>query len=162
MTVDVDMVDGTGLAADPEAVRGLVQAVLDEEGLKGEVEVAFVDEAAITELNERYRDVAGATDVLSFDYAAEAGWPEPDEDGLGGRRPVAGEIVVCPQVVARYAAEEGLDTAVQLGWTLIHGALHLAGYDHETDNGEMRGREQVLLGRLGERVRALAPAGSGK
>jgi probable rRNA maturation factor len=162
VTVDVDMIDATGLIVGGEAVKGLVRAVLEEEALEGEVEVAFVGEAAITELNERYRDVAGATDVLSFDYVAEVSWPEPDDGGPGGSRPVAGEIVVCPQVVARYAAEEGLEPAVQLGWTLIHGALHLAGYDHESDNGEMRERERVLLERLGERVRALAPAGSGE
>ena len=146
MTVEIDVVDGTGLVADHQAVRGLVRAVLSEERVAGEVEVAFVDEAAITELNERYREAAGATDVLSFDYT--------DDGGAEGR--VSGEIVVCPQVVVRYAAEERRDAAEQLGWTIIHGALHLAGYDHETDQGEMRAREQMLLERLSGPVHALS------
>ncbi len=155
MTVAVDVTDSTGLVGDEDAVRGLVEAVLAEEGLSGDVAVAFVDEQAITALNERYRDTEGPTDVLSFDYAADERWPA----GIEG---VSGEIVVCPRVVARYAADERRDPGVQLGWTLIHGALHLAGYDHETDRGEMRLREQELLERLRSSVRALTvEAGAG-
>lgn len=165
MTVSVDVVDPIGLVAGHEAVRGLVEAVLAAEGLSGEVAVAFVDEATIADLNSRYRDAEGSTDVLSFDYsdqhATELGWlrqesPEgfPPVEGVT----VAGEIAVCPQVVARYAAEEGRDPTLQLGWTLIHGVLHLAGYDHETDQGEMRRREQALLEELGDRVAMVAMA----
>jgi probable rRNA maturation factor len=168
MTVTVDVVDATGLVADHEAVSGLVEAVLAAEGLPGQVVVAFVDEEAIADLNGRYRDVEGSTDVLSFDYSREvsagAGWPSggaPDDPTAAGgdeagERVVAGEIVVCPQVVIRYAAEEGQDPIHQLGWTLVHGVLHLAGYDHETDQGEMREREQELLGRLNGQVGMLA------
>ena len=61
----------------------------------------------------------------------------------------------------RYAAEEGREAIIQLGWTLIHGTLHLAGYDHETDQGEMREREQELLRRLDGRVQALVDRGGG-
>ena len=163
MTVSVDVVDATGLVAGHGAVQGLVEAVLAAEGLPGEVAVAFVDEAAIADLNGRYRDAEGPTDVLSFDYGAEdptgSGWPggaAPDARALAGGAAVAGEIAVCPQVVIRYAAEEGRDPTVQLGWTLIHGVLHLVGYDHETDQGEMREREQELLGLLRDRVDMLA------
>jgi probable rRNA maturation factor len=144
MTVTVDVVDQTGLVAGCEAVRGLVQAVLDAEGRGGEISLAFVDEAAMSDLNSRYRGAEGPTDVLSFDYA--------DGDG---------EIVLCPAVIFRYAGEDGRDLAQQLGWTLIHGALHLAGYDHEIDRGEMRAREQELLGVLDARVRGLAERESG-
>jgi probable rRNA maturation factor len=158
MTVDVDVVDGAGLAVDHRTVGALVEAVLGEEGLHGDVDVAFVSEAAITDLNGRYRDAAGPTDVLSFDYSTEADWPGREHAGSAKGRNVSGEIVVCPRVVIRYASEEGRDVAEQLGWTLIHGALHLSGYDHETDTGEMRERERALLARLDEHVRALAPA----
>jgi probable rRNA maturation factor len=154
MTAVVEVVDDTGLVPDKEAVKGLVEAVLDGEGVSGEVAVAFVDEAAITELNRRYRELNVPTDVLAFDYAAEPGWPT--EAGSGG---VDGEVVVCPQVVIRYAGEEGRDPAAQLGWTLIHGALHLAGYDHETDHGEMRARERSLLEQFDGLVRLLSVAG---
>jgi probable rRNA maturation factor len=155
MTVDVDVTDATGFVADHEAVRRLIQAVLEAERIAGEVDVAFVGEAAIAALNERFRDADGATDVLSFDYAAEDDWPGGAAAG-GAERRVAGEIVVCPRVVLRYAVEDERDPAGQLGWTLIHGALHLAGYDHETDRGEMREREQVLLGCLANEVQALS------
>lgn len=161
MTVEIEVADATGLVADHEAVRELVRAVLEGERVEGEVEVAFVDEAAITALNERYRDADGPTDVLSFDYAAEPEWPAGTRTG-GAERRVAGEMVVCPRVVLRYAAEEGRDAAGQLGWTLIHGALHLAGHDHETDHGEMREWEQVLLSRFEERVQALSLSGGGE
>jgi probable rRNA maturation factor len=156
MTIVVDVVDDTGLVAGHDAVRGLVEAVLEAEGASGEVAVAFVDEPSITRLNGRYRETEGPTDVLAFDYAAEPEWPGP-----AAGEAVSGEIVVCPQVVMRYAGEEGREATMQLGWTLIHGTLHLAGYDHETDEGEMREREQQLLLRLGERVQALALARSG-
>ena len=146
MTVVVDVVDGTGLVPDHKAVKRLIEAVLDAEGISGDFAVAFVDEASIAELNGRYRDSGAPTDVLSFDYGTNAGsgadWPESRDGGADG------ELVVCPQVVMRYAAEEGRDPVSQLEWTLIHGALHLAGYDHETDQGDMRAREQNLLERF--------------
>jgi probable rRNA maturation factor len=145
MTVTVEVVDHTGLVAGCEAVGGLVQAVLDAEGCGGEISLAFVDEAVMIDLNSRYREAEGSTDVLSFDYA--------DGDG---------EIALCPAVIMRYAGEDGRDPAEQLGWTLIHGALHLAGYDHETDQGEMRAREQELLRLLDARVRDLAMRESGE
>jgi probable rRNA maturation factor len=69
-----------------------------------------------------------------------------------------GELAVCPEVVRRYAAEEGREPGAALGWTLIHGALHLAGYDHETDQGEMRARERELLETLQPLVTALTAA----
>jgi probable rRNA maturation factor len=147
MTVVVDVVESTGLVPDHEAVKRLIQQVLDGEGFSGEVAVAFVDEPSIAGLNERYRNVEGPTDILSFDY------------GLGEPGHVDGELVVCPQVVLRYADEDRRDPSVQLGWTLIHGALHLAGYDHETDQGEMREREEALLRRLDGSVRQLLLAG---
>ncbi len=153
MTVAVDVVDGTGLVADQDAVKALVRSVLESEAVSGEVVVAFLTEAAVAELNERYRDAAGPTDVLSFREAASTNWP--DEAGSGRS---LGEIAVCPSVVIRYAREEGRDPRLQLAWTLIHGALHLAGYDHETDHGEMREREQLLLAQLQELVRPLALA----
>ena len=102
MTIVVDVVDDTGLVAGHDAVRALVEAVLEAEGVSGEVAVAFVDEPSIAGLNSRYREAEGSTDVLAFDYPAEPEWPGPAEGEAA-----SGEIVVCPQVVMRYAAEEG-------------------------------------------------------
>jgi probable rRNA maturation factor len=151
MTVTVDVVDSTGLVSGQEAVGNLVRAVLEAEGTTGEVGVSFVDEASIAELNSRYRSSRESTDVLSFDYSEDERWPGEARTGA-----VSGEIVVCPSVVVRYAVEEGRAAGAQLGWTLIHGALHLAGYDHETDQGEMRERERRLLDQLDGAVQLLA------
>lgn len=151
MTVEVVDQAGAGLARGP--VAALATAVLEAEGAAGTVVVAFVEAPAIAVLNGRYRDVDEPTDVLSFAGAGvQAEWPGGDEpEG----RPDLGELAVCPEVVLRYAAEDGCDTGRQLGWTLIHGLLHLLGYDHESDNGEMRKREQELLQALEPLVDAL-------
>jgi probable rRNA maturation factor len=155
MTLAVDILDTTGLLGSLGEVRRLVEAILEAEGVTGEIEVAFADEAAMAALNKRYRKVDAPTDVLTFDYAGAERWPgEPVNAG------VTGELAVCPQVVIRYAGEEGRDPADQLGWTLIHGALHLAGYDHEADGGGMRAREQELLEQFQGLIRLLS-LGSG-
>jgi probable rRNA maturation factor len=138
----VEVVDHVGLGLPPGPVSDLVAAVLESEGISGAVVVAFVDERVIEGLNAEYRGQPEPTDVLSFRYGDEpSGWTGPVEAE-------AGEIVVCPAVVRRYAIEDGLSEIRQLGWTLIHGALHLVGYDHEKDQGEMRAREQTLLEHL--------------
>jgi probable rRNA maturation factor len=133
-------------------VRDLVKAVLAAERASGLVAVAFVDDIDIAELNARFRGVDSSTDVLSFRQAdSSVDWP----DHTKGGETDLGEVVVCPAVVARYALEEGGSPETQLGWTVLHGVLHLLGYDHEKDNGEMREREEVLLSELDRQVRAV-------
>ncbi len=142
MTIDeppVEVVDPGGIGWTVEPVAALVVAVLDAERASGSLVVAFVDESRMTELNTRYR-LPEATDVLSFRTGDEtAPWPG---DSV---KQELGEVIICPAVVRRYAIEEGVSEAEQLAWTLIHGVLHLLGYDHETDEGEMRAREKDLL-----------------
>lgn len=151
MTVEV--VTGPELELVRGPVHDLVKAALEAEGVSGAAVVACVDEARITELNGRFRGLGEPTDVLCFRQAdAECEWPGPTGEGEAE----LGEVVVCPAVVARYAREEGGNPDTQLGWTLIHGVLHLVGYDHETDAGEMRAREQVLLRELDRQVRAVS------
>ena len=152
MTIVVDVVDDTGLVAGHDAVRGLLEAVLEAEGVSGEVAVAFVDEPLYRRPEQPLPGGRGTHGRAGLRLRSGGGVARRQHEGAAA----SGEIVVCPQVVMRYAAEEGREATVQLGWTLIHGALHLAGYDHETDDGEMREREQELLRRLGERVQALA------
>lgn len=163
MSLRVEVLDETGSDLSALALAALVEAVMTAERRDGVVGVALVDEAAMAGLNERYRAGPGATDVLSFPEGGEGGdWPDPDRAGDDGRgaevRPVLGEIVICPSVVAKYAREEGVPLCHQMGWTVIHGILHLLGYDHEVDQGQMRAREQVLLVCFAEEVAGLAPA----
>ncbi len=160
MGPEVEVVTSPGLGALEAPVAWLVRATLEAEGVGAAVVVAFVDEEAIALLNRRYRGITGPTDVLSFCYAGDAGawsaasalsaWPG-EEEGFP-----AGEIAVCPAVVRRYSEEEGDDPGRRLAWTIVHGVLHLVGYDHETDHGEMRRREQELLLEMEESVLAVA------
>lgn len=167
------------------AVAALVEAVLEAEGVRGNLDVVFVDEVDMARLNQRYRHEPGPTDVLSFREKetddewleweseeaakaeavtadageAEAGRAEAgraEAGSLDARSCSAlGEMAVCPQLVEKYAAEEGAPPGRQLGWTVIHGTLHLLGYDHELDQGQMREREHVLLEQLQAAVEAL-------
>jgi len=136
-------------------VRKLVKAVLGAEGADGFVVVAFVGEAEIRDLNARFRGLDEPTDVLSF-RQADSDTPWPDPAGKGDSE--LGEVVVCPAVVERYATEAGGDPQTQMGWTVVHGVLHLLGQDHETDSGQMRAREQELLRVLDAEVRAVSKA----
>jgi probable rRNA maturation factor len=91
------------------------------------------------QLNERWRGRAYATNVLSFPAAAE----------LGGRQ--IGDIVVCAPVVAREAREQGKTLAAHWAHMIVHGTLHLVGFDHARakDARLMEGRERALLARIG-------------
>jgi probable rRNA maturation factor len=151
--VEVALQPGQGKARRP--VRDLVKAVLSAERAGGLVVVAFVDEPQMTELNGRFRGLDTSTDVLSFRQAdSGVDWPDPTK----GRAADLGEVIICLAVVERYAQEEGGNADTQVGWTIQHGVLHLLGYDHENDSGEMRAREQVLLGELDRQVRAVGKA----
>jgi probable rRNA maturation factor len=151
--VEVALQPGSEKARGP--VRDLVEAILASERALGRVSVAFVDEPEMTRLNALYRGLDSSTDVLSFGQGeGGADWPDPTKS----KTPDLGEIVVCPEVVHRYALEDDGDPDTQMGWTIIHGTLHLLGLDHEADNGEMRTRERALLGSLDRQVRALSTA----
>lgn len=170
----VEVVDQAGLGLDEALVISLVEAVLEAENVGGTVVVVFVDEPTIAALNEQYRALSESTDVLSFRYAdAEANpgafWPEESGAASGEEAAMAasgppsagptldlGEVIVCPAVVQRYARSDGVDPGQQLAWTLVHGTLHLVGYDHERDEGEMREREKALLKGFDPLVRAIS------
>lgn len=161
----VEVVDRMGFGHDQAPVAGLVEAVMAAERASGTVVIAFVDESEIAGLNACYRGLDEPTDVLSFSYIdADGEWPvqlsaPPGVDvdiSDDDRLPDLGEVVVCPAVVLRYALEDGDDPARRLAWAVLHGVLHLVGYDHEHDNGEMREREQALLGELDRLVRAFS------
>jgi probable rRNA maturation factor len=129
--VAVEVENHSGWRIDEQAAAGVMAAALGAEGLgEGEVGVIFVDEPRIAELNGAHRGKPIATDVLSF--------PLDGRDQLPAGLPrQLGDVVVCPAV----AREQGTPIAT----LLVHGALHLAGYDHETDGGEMLARQEQLL-----------------
>ena len=103
--------------------------------------VAFVSDRAMRELNRRWRGKRGTTDVLSFPA-------EQDEfekvEGL-----TLGDVVISVERAARQASEHGLTLENEIEQLILHGLLHLCGYDHEADAGEMDALELRLRRRLG-------------
>jgi probable rRNA maturation factor len=112
--LDVEVIGG---ALPADEVQELCQLALSSAGIAdGHIAVEFVDAARIRELNREHRGQDRPTDVLSFPIDEDGDAPGPRE---------LGDIVICPEHT------ENLREAV------VHGALHLTGMDHETDEGEM-------------------------
>jgi probable rRNA maturation factor len=120
--------DVAGDALPETTVRRLVIAALEAVGVAdGHVGVTFVDAERIAELNAQWRGKDAPTDVLSFPV---------DETGDAAGPRELGDVVICPEHT------EDLEEAV------VHGVLHLAGLDHETDAGEMLALQDELMARL--------------
>jgi probable rRNA maturation factor len=121
---------------------------------KGEFNICFVDDNAIRQLNSAFRGKDKATDVLSFAWN-EAEGPVPPEPraasrrlGQGGITNFLGDVVISVQTARRNAREEGHSTLNEIRWLILHGVLHLLGYDHELDSGEMIALELALRDQL--------------
>jgi probable rRNA maturation factor len=107
-----------------------------------EVSVVFTDDAHIQALNKLYRKKDTPTNVLSFPGA------RLDREAFG---PLVGDLVLASDTIAREAAEQGIAPGDHLIHLLVHGFLHLVGYDHEEDRAatEMEKLETAILSRLG-------------
>jgi len=126
------------------------------ESRSGTFTVAFVSDRKMQQLNKQFRGKNSTTDVLSFPH-------EPDEFMSNelqfvGDEPVnsslqdsnfLGDIVISAEQAERQAKENGLTFENEIKQLILHGLLHLCGYDHETDNGEMNAREHELRDKLG-------------
>lgn len=144
---EVEVGNQTAYSVREDAAAEIVRRVLAAEGEDADVAVAFLDEPEIADLNERYRGYIGPTDVLSFPAAGtDDDWPEPE----AAEHEFLGDVVICPAVAERNAQEDEIPLGEEVRRLLVHGTLHLLGYDHEVDEGEMRSREAVLLGQIGE------------
>jgi len=110
--------------------------------------VCFVNDDEISRMNSLYRGKPAPTDVLSFAWQAE------EEGGLelldaGEFLNFLGDIVISVDTAEHNARVEGHSTEAEIRWLILHGALHLLGYDHEKDQGEMMALELSLRERLG-------------
>lgn len=99
------------------------------------VTIAFVSDNKIRSLNQQFRRINKSTDVLSFPSEFETG--------------ELGDIAISVETAARQAKENGLTLNEEIAQLILHGLLHLSGYDHETDNGEMNRLELRLRKKLG-------------
>jgi probable rRNA maturation factor len=107
--------------------------------LSGQVTVLLTTDAALRDLNRRFRGKDKATDVLSF----------PSTNSAPDAEKIAGDVAISVETARRQAAEQGHWLAVELRVLMLHGLLHLAGYDHENDEGRMQRRERQLRAKLG-------------
>lgn len=149
------------------SLQGFVRDLHRRLGLgKQQFNVCFVDDKAIQRLNSAFRGKDKATDVLSFPWR-ESMHPSPIEPQVpnpirhSGITNFLGDVVISVPTAARHARAEGHSTIREVRWLILHGVLHLLGYDHETDNGEMVGKELALreeLGISGSRGKIKSPA----
>jgi len=116
------------------------------------VTVCIVSDVAIARLNRRYRGKSGPTDVLSFPAKANGGHGRNGARSShpGGRQEsYTGDIAISPAAARRNARRYSSSLAEELRVLILHGMLHLAGYDHETDHGQMERLERRMRRRLG-------------
>jgi len=162
---EVQVEDRSGFAIDYSRTAGLATAMLVRLGYSGgELGVTYVTAAEMEELNLQYMGRSGATDVLSFPLDAGAAQVETgfiaeleaEEQsmlggllvGSGGSEEVPlllGDVVICPEVAMGQAAAHGNDLPQELCLLLVHGILHIVGYDHEADSGEMDSTQERLF-----------------
>jgi probable rRNA maturation factor len=107
--------------------------------LRGQVTVLLTSDATMRDLNARFRGKDQPTDVLSF----------RSEHFVRGTENIAGDVAIGVETAIRQCVEQGHSLGAELKVLMLHGLLHLAGFDHETDAGEMRKREQNLRAKLG-------------
>jgi probable rRNA maturation factor len=122
---------------DTEAWEAFAVRAADVIGKSGSsATIAFVSDKTIRQLNRQFRGVDKATDVLSF--------PTDDGDAFN-----LGDIAISVETAAAQAKENGLTFDEEVAQLILHGLLHLSGYDHESDNGEMNRLELRLRKKLG-------------
>jgi probable rRNA maturation factor len=124
---------------DEPALRALVLALLEAEGVRGPwaLGIAFVGESQMRALNAEHRDLDEVTDVLAFPLDGLDGLPDGLERQLG-------DVVICHAQALRQAGEAGVFPLDEVRTLLVHGLLHLLGHDHEVDDGAMLARQEEL------------------
>jgi len=127
-------------AVDKDRIGALAREVLRQVGREApDVSIIFVNDKRIRQLNRDYRKKDKPTDVLSFSYESS------DSRETGN---YLGDVIISTETASRYASELGLSFKQEIEILIIHGLLHLCGYDHETDQGEMQRLERRLRKKL--------------
>lgn len=122
-----------------QKIQSWARAALNVDGMRGgQVTVRFVDAEEGQALNREFRNKDYATNVLSFPYESEP--------------VVCGDLVICSPVVEREAKEQDKTLEAHIAHLIVHGVLHLQGYDHETSKADarrMENHERAILAELG-------------
>jgi probable rRNA maturation factor len=138
----------SAFGVDDAEVIGLARHVLDAMGVDplAELSVLYVDRDAMTAYHEQYTGEPGPTDVLAFpqDDVLTSGLPDDDEEEPEA---LLGDVLICPDYAADSARKQGHSTEEELRVLLVHGILHLLGFDHmePDEEQEMFGRQRELL-----------------
>ncbi len=124
----IDINNESGVAADELGLVSLARFALEQLRIhpQADLSILLVDETTMADYHERFMDLPGPTDVMSFPMD-ELREPADDEEAPLG---LLGDIVLCPTVTARQAAENGREPDAEAEYLLIHGLLHLLGHDH--------------------------------
>jgi len=143
MTIALEVQRAAASRRTPAKARllGYAKAALEGRRDAAELVIRIVDEPESQALNRQYRGIDRPTNVLSFPFEAP---PQVPSHHIG-------DLVICAPVVEREAAEQGKPLEAHWAHMVVHGVLHLLGYDHETDAdaATMEGLEIAILGRLG-------------
>jgi probable rRNA maturation factor len=130
-----------------DELRALAIRALSAEGIAAgsELSVVLADDAVVRRLNREYRATDAATDVLSFAQSEGEEFARPP-----GASDHLGDVIISVETAARQAAEHAISLQDELSHLLVHGVLHLLGYDHEhaADATKMRAREDAILGEV--------------
>jgi probable rRNA maturation factor len=124
----IDFENRTNLKVDFEGIKKIAKFITDKN-----FELIIVDDETIQKINKEYRNIDKPTDVLSFPL-----------DVICEEMPI-GTIIISANKVIEKVNEMGHSIDDEMKLLLIHGLLHLIGYDHEIDNGEMREREKEII-----------------
>jgi probable rRNA maturation factor len=132
----------TPLSESVPSTRSLAQFLAQAQSavrLRGRVSVLLTTDKAIRCLNRQFRGIDKATDVLSF----------PTDGSIPSEEKIAGDLAISVPTARCQSTGCGHSLAVEIKVLILHGLLHLAGYDHETDSGQMGRRERRLRAQLG-------------
>jgi probable rRNA maturation factor len=157
--MSVEIANESGAVVDELSLVAVARYVLDELGVNplAELSVLLVDAETMSALHERWMGESGPTDVLAFpmDELDTARGPDETEPGPA----LLGDVVLCPEVARRQAAQAGHSVSDELHMLCVHGVLHLLGYDHAEPDEE---REMFdLQARLLDAWRTASRAGRG-
>ncbi|MFL6028288.1 MAG: rRNA maturation RNase YbeY [Friedmanniella sp.] len=156
MTVDIN--NESGLEADSPGLVRLATFTLDQLRIhpQAELSVLLVDEDTMSAYHEKYMGEPGPTDVLSFPMDELRPPEDEDEPPVG----LLGDIVLCPAVTDRQAREHGRSASAEAEYLLVHGILHLLGYDHADDaeRTEMFGLKDKIIAAWAEQRPDRVPA----
>jgi probable rRNA maturation factor len=134
--MSIEIANESGVEVDSDAILAVARHTLDEMGVNplAELSILLVDVEYMTELNHRWMDGDGPTDVLAFPMDEGSVDHGPGESGA--EPALLGDIVLCPDVASKQAAEAGHATPDELALLTVHGTLHLLGYDHAEPDEE--------------------------